>query len=109
MKPVGLSVAAFIDRHNRRRLRVLATGFAPGFVYCGFHEAELQLPRRDSIRTNVPAGTVLFAAGQTAVAATSIRTGWHVIGRTAFQNFYAQRVPPTILVSGDEVQFEVAP
>jgi allophanate hydrolase subunit 1 len=48
---------------------------------------------------------VLFAAGQTAIAATPIRTGWHVIGRTAFQNFDPQRSPPTRLSAGDLVQF----
>ena len=98
----------FIARHNARPLRVLATGFAPGFVYCGFHGESLLLPRREAIRPMVPAGTVLFAAGQTAIAATPIRTGWHVIGRTSFQNFDPERLPPTVLVAGDEVQFRSA-
>jgi allophanate hydrolase subunit 1 len=53
----------------------------------------------------VPAGTVLFAAGQTAIAATPIRTGWHVIGRTRFQNFDPHRAPPTVLAAGDTIQF----
>jgi KipI family sensor histidine kinase inhibitor len=100
-----LTPAAFVARHNERPLRVLATGFAPGFVYCGFHDAALVLPRREAVRPLVQAGTVLFAAGQTAIAATPIRTGWHVIGRTAFQNFDPQRSPPTRLSAGDLVQF----
>jgi KipI family sensor histidine kinase inhibitor len=100
-----LGVSEFVERHNARRLRVLATGFAPGFVYLGFHDAELVLPRRETVRPMVPAGTVLFAAGQTAIAATPIRTGWHVIGRTDFQNFDSQRSPPTLLAAGDEVKF----
>ncbi len=78
----GLAVDEFVERHNRAPLRVLAPGFAPGFVYCGFHADELVVPRRERVRPMVPAGTVLFAAGQTAIAATPIRTGWHVIGRT---------------------------
>lgn len=53
-------------------LRVLATGFAPGFVYCGLHPDDLSVPRREAIRPMVPAGTVLFAAGQTAIAATDL-------------------------------------
>ena len=57
----------------------------------------------------VPAGTVLFAAGQTAIAATPIRTGWHVVGRTQFQNFDPSAEPPTRLAPGDEVSFEVVP
>jgi KipI family sensor histidine kinase inhibitor len=103
-----LSVApdAFVRQHNVRPLRVLATGFAPGFVYCGFHDAELMLPRRESVRPMVPAGTVLFAAGQTAISATPIRTGWHIIGRTSFQNFDPAAEPPTKLRAGDQIVFE---
>ncbi len=105
---LGLSEASFIDRHNREVLRVLATGFAPGFVYCGFHPGDLIVPRRTSVRDSVPAGSILFAAGQTAMAATSVPTGWHLIGRTAFRNFDPQRQPPTQLMAGEHVQFGVA-
>ena len=89
-------------------LRVLATGFAPGFVYCGFHGEGMVLPRRATVRQMVAAGSILFAAGQTAIAATDIPTGWHVIGRTDFRNFSADRNPPTLLRAGDAVCFEVA-
>ena len=102
---LSLSMAAFVEQHNTAALRVLATGFAPGFVYCGFHSSDMVVPRREAVRPMVPAGTVLFAAGQTAIAATPIRTGWHVIGRTAFQNFDPSRSPPTVLNAGDEVSF----
>jgi len=95
----------FIATHNESPLRVLATGFAPGFVYCGFHDRHMVVPRRQQVRPVVPAGTVLFAAGQTAIAATPIRTGWHVIGRTSFANFKATCLPPTILQPGDHVAF----
>lgn len=104
----GTDVAGFVRQHNARPLRVLATGFAPGFVYCGFHDEALVVPRREQVRPMVPAGTVLFAAGQTAIAATPIRTGWHVIARTTFQNFDPKREPPTILGAGDTVRFTVA-
>jgi KipI family sensor histidine kinase inhibitor len=103
---LGVSVAAFVARHNAAPIRVLATGFAPGFVYCGFHPADLRVPRRTTVRASVPAGTVLFAAGQTAIAATSIPTGWHVIGRTAFRNFDPAAEAPTVLRPGDRIAFE---
>lgn len=100
---------AFVTAHNARPLRVLATGFAPGFIYSGFHSAALMLPRRATVRALVPAGTVLFAAGQTAIAATPIPTGWHVIGHTDFRNFDPAAEPPTMLRAGDLVQFEAVP
>jgi len=104
-----LTPEAFIAAHNAAQLRVLATGFAPGFVYCGFHEATLTIPRRSTVRPSVPAGTVLFAAGQTAIAATPIPTGWHVIGHTEFRNFHASATPPTSLSAGDSIRFEAVP
>jgi len=103
---LSLTVEAFVAAHNEARLRVLATGFAPGFVYCGFHREELHLPRRKEVRPRVPAGSVLFAARQTAIAATDIPTGWHVIGRTRLRNFDPARQPPTLLSAGDGIVFE---
>ncbi|MBO9587862.1 allophanate hydrolase subunit 1 [Devosia sp.] len=103
-----ISAEKFMAQHNAVPLRVLATGFAPGFVYCGFHPDALVLPRRDKVRALVPAGSVLFAAGQTAIAATDIPTGWHVIGHTDFSNFDPAAEPPTRLRAGDSVSFEVA-
>ncbi|MFK4811176.1 allophanate hydrolase subunit 1 [Devosia sp. ZW T5_3] len=103
---LGLTADAFVAAHNATTLRVLATGFAPGFVYCGFHPETLVLPRRSVVRRSVPRGSVLFAAGQTAIAATEIPTGWHVIGHTDFANFDVAALPPTTLAPGDQLVFE---
>jgi KipI family sensor histidine kinase inhibitor len=108
-KKLKLSPKAFIAAHNAHPLRVLNTGFAPGFVYCGFHPEHLELPRRTAVRPTVPAGTILFAAGQTAITATAIPTGWHVIGHTDFRNFDPSKDPPTRLREGDEIVFEAKP
>lgn len=103
-----LPPATLIAAHNAAPLRVLASGFAPGFVYCGFHGDALVLPRRRAVRARVEPGSILFAAGQTAIAATPVPTGWHVIGRTDFANFDAGAYPPTLLRAGDSVRFEAA-
>jgi KipI family sensor histidine kinase inhibitor len=102
---LGLSPEDFVAAHARSDLRVLATGFAPGFVYCGLHPENMVLPRRSTIRPKVAAGSVLFAAGQTAIAATDMPTGWHVIGRTDFRNFDPAGEPPTRLAAGDRITF----
>jgi KipI family sensor histidine kinase inhibitor len=101
----GLSPKEFIEAHTASRLRVLATGFAPGFVYCGMHEKKLSVPRRKKIHAMVAPGSIIFAAGQTAIVATQVPTGWHVIGRTDFMNFDPTRFPPTRLVAGEEIRF----
>ena len=95
----------FIDLHAETGLRVLATGFAPGFVYCGFHHDLPAVPRRKHVRRQVSAGSILFAAGQTAITATSVPTGWHVIGRTNFCNFDVDQAHPTQLNAGDGIAF----
>ena len=103
-----LTPDAFIAAHNAQELRVLATGFAPGFVYCGLHPQALTLPRRSEVRPMVPPGTILFAAGQTAITATELPTGWHIIGHTDFNNFDPGVSPPTRLAPGDHLSFAVA-
>lgn len=103
---LGMDSHTFIARHNGAPLRILATGFAPGFVYCGLHAEDMRLPRRNAVRDRVPPGSVLFAAGQTAITSTPIPTGWHVIGRTDFSNFDPAGTPPTLLRAGDSVIFE---
>jgi KipI family sensor histidine kinase inhibitor len=105
---LGRSVDAFVAAHNAAPLRVLATGFAPGFIYCGMHAEDMVVPRRPGVRRQVQAGTVLFAAGQTAVTSTHIPTGWHVIGHTSFRNFDSAVDPPSAVVAGDSIQFEAA-
>lgn len=102
---LGMSVEDFIKAHNQNPLQVLATGFAPGFVYCGMHDDTLKLPRRQVVRDFVPAGTILFAANQTAITATAMPTGWHAIGRTTFNNFDPSKANPTQLDPGDLVVF----
>ena len=102
---LGMSVDAFVTAHNDTELRVLATGFAPGFVYCGMHDAALVLPRRPTVRPSVPPGSILFAAGQTAITATEMPTGWHVIGRTDFCNFDPRAAVPTQFAAGDQIRF----
>ncbi len=106
---LDMTPSQFVAAHNAGALRVLATGFAPGFVYCGLHPDELVLPRRTEVRPSVPPGSVLFAAGQTAITATEMPTGWHVIGHTDFANFDPTAEPPTRLCAGDTVTFEAAP
>jgi len=106
---LGLDVPAFIAAHGAEPLRVLSVGFAPGFVYCGLHDEVMLVSRRETVRQTVPPGSVLFAARQTAIAATSIPTGWPVIGRTRFVNFDPASNPPARIRAGDRVAFEQAP
>ncbi|MCB1598588.1 MAG: 5-oxoprolinase subunit PxpB [Lysobacterales bacterium] len=101
----GLSAKQVIDVHAGTLYRVAMTGFQPGFPYLlGLPEA-LHLPRRSSIRSSVPAGSVALAGAQTGIYPASSPGGWHLIGRTALSLFDCQRQPEVWLQPGDAVRF----
>lgn len=103
---LDMDTETFISRHAGKPLDVLAIGFAPGFLYCGMHAPDMVVPRLQSVRRSVPPGSILFAAGQTAIAATSVPTGWPLIGRTDMINFDPLATPVVSILAGDSVLFE---
>ncbi len=106
VKILNLSIDKFVQLHSQKKLNILTCGFAPGFVYCGMHPKSLNIARREKLHANVKKGTILFAAGQSAITATNVPTGWHIIGHTDFDNFDENKNPPTILRAGDMVEFK---
>src|SRR4051812_38348156 len=92
-------------RHAAARYRVLMVGFAPGHPYMGGLDAKLALPRRDTPRANVPAGSVAIANQQTVVYPYAIPGGWNIIGRTPLIGFDAMRPKPSLFAAGDRVRF----
>jgi inhibitor of KinA len=102
----GLSAAEVVERHSAVTYHVYMVGFLPGYPYLGDLPPELALPRRDSPRTVVPAGSVAIATTLTAVYALECPGGWHLIGRTPARLWDLRREPPAILAAGDQVRFE---
>jgi KipI family sensor histidine kinase inhibitor len=92
-------------RHAAGRYRVLMVGFAPGHPYIGGLDPKLALPRRDTPRAIVPAGSVAIANQQTVVYPYAIPGGWSVIGRTPLISFDAMRPRPSLFAAGDRVRF----
>lgn len=89
-------------------LRVYLHGFAPGFAYLGGVPSALDLPRRNTPRAPVPAGSVLLAAGQAALCPISMPTGWWVVGHTDEALFDASADPPVPVLPGDLVRLVAA-
>ena len=77
---VGIPVAEVVARHAAPRYTVLFLGFAPGFAYLGEVDPLLQVPRRSTPRTRVPAGAVAIAGPHTAVYPGGTAGGWVLIG-----------------------------
>jgi KipI family sensor histidine kinase inhibitor len=102
----GLEPRDVIEIHQASVYRVFVIGFVPGFGYLGPLDARLSLPRRDSPRQRVPAGSVAIAERQTAIYPSVTPGGWHLIGSTDAIMFDPSREQPSILRAGDSVKFE---
>lgn len=80
---LSLPVETVIALHQQPTYHVYAVGFRPGFPYAGYLKEPLAgLPRRDSPRSRVPAGSVAVAGRQTGVYPEESPGGWHLLGRT---------------------------
>jgi KipI family sensor histidine kinase inhibitor len=80
-------------------------GFAPGFTYLTGLDPRLQLPRRPTPRTRVPAGSVAMATRFTAVYPAASPGGWNLLGHTDAVPWDVEREKPALIEPGDRVQF----
>ncbi len=101
----GLSEAEVAAVHSGVEYVVYAMGFMPGFPYLGVVPERIRVPRLDSPRPAVPAGSVGIAGAQTGIYPAATPGGWRLIGRTDLQLFDPARRPPAILAPGDRVRF----
>jgi 5-oxoprolinase (ATP-hydrolysing) subunit B len=97
-----------VRRHTAPEYTVAFLGFSPGFPYLVGLDPALEVPRRDTPRTSIPAGSVGLAGGQTGVYPTASPGGWQLIGRTEVTLFDPDRDPPALLGPGSRLRFTVA-
>jgi inhibitor of KinA len=101
----GLSPRQVIERHSETAYHVYMIGFMPGLAYLGDVPAELVLPRRQSPRQQVPAGSLAIATTMTCVYPIECPAGWHLIGRSPVEFLSKRPTPTTLLAPGDQVIF----
>ena len=102
----SLSVEATIRLHASTVYRVYMLGFTPGFPYLGTVPEPLAMPRLDTPRTSVPAGSVGIAGRQTGIYPSATPGGWRLIGRTPVPLIRGTGGAPFLLAPGDEVRFD---
>jgi len=105
MRTLGITREQLIVTHTRPIYRVFLVGFVPGWAYLGPLPEELYLPRQQTPRMQVPAGSVAIAARQTGIYPLPTPGGWHLIGRTSVKLFLPNSDPPCLFRSGDRVKF----
>jgi KipI family sensor histidine kinase inhibitor len=104
----GLTEADVVRFHTESPWRVAFGGFAPGFAYLVTDGDPLDVPRRATPRTAVPAGAVGLAGAFTGVYPRSSPGGWQLIGRTDAALWDETADPPALLRPGTLVRFREA-
>jgi KipI family sensor histidine kinase inhibitor len=104
-----MTPAEVVAVHTGTDFVVAFCGFSPGFAYCTGLPEELAVPRLDSPRPRVPAGSVGLAGEFTGVYPRSSPGGWRLLGRTDATLWDAAAEQPALLAPGTRVRFvEVA-
>jgi inhibitor of KinA len=101
----SLTPDAIVMLHSSAEYTVACIGFMPGFPFLTGLPQQLRVPRLESPRTKVSAGSVAIANAQAGVYPLESPGGWNVLGRTPLQLFRVNESPPTLLRPGDCVQF----
>lgn len=108
---LGWSAEALIRWHTGADWMAGFAGFAPGFMYCvraegsnGRAEAPT-VPRLETPRTTVPAGSVALAGEFSAVYPRGSPGGWQLIGHTDEPLVDFTLDPPTRLQPGDRIRY----
>lgn len=95
-----------INIHSSAIYKVYMIGFVPSFAYLGGLDLQLASPRKATPRQKVPEGSVGIAGQQTGIYPLETPGGWQIIGRTPLKLFDVNRTQPSLLKSGDSVQFK---
>jgi KipI family sensor histidine kinase inhibitor len=102
---VGVPVAEVVRRHTGSSYVTAFIGFAPGFAYLTGLDPSLHLPRLETPRTRVPAGSVAIAGEFAAVYPRESPGGWRLLGRTDAPLWDLARDEPALLRPGTHVTF----
>jgi KipI family sensor histidine kinase inhibitor len=105
----GLTREEVIALHTGSPWTVAFAGFAPGFGYLTGGDPRLDVPRRASPRTRIPAGSVGLAGRFSGVYPNDSPGGWQLIGSTEARIWDLDRPEPALLVPGVRVTFRAVP
>lgn len=103
---LGTDVDGVVNLHCSAEYRVGFMGFAPGFGYLEGLPKALQLPRRSTPRTRVPAGSLGIAGAYSAIYPGASPGGWLLLGHTDVKLFNPSSEPPALLRPGLRVKFD---
>ncbi|HCR72464.1 MAG TPA: allophanate hydrolase [Anaerolineae bacterium] len=100
-----LSIQEIIKIHSEKEYQIYMMGFTPGFPYMGILDSRLEMPRLQTPRTSVQAGSVAIAGSQTGIYPLDSPGGWHLLGWTTLKLFDPTSETPFLFSPGDTVKF----
>ncbi|MDR3221723.1 MAG: 5-oxoprolinase subunit PxpB [Candidatus Accumulibacter sp.] len=101
----GLAREAVIELLLGTTFQVYMIAFMPGFPYMGGLPEALEMPRLKSPRKAVPARSLAVAGAMCAIYPWESPGGWRLLGRTPIPLFSARDEAPSLLASGDRVNW----
>jgi KipI family sensor histidine kinase inhibitor len=102
---IGVTPDEVVAMHTGSPWTVAFAGFAPGFGYLTGGDPRLDVPRRSSPRTRIPAGSVGLAGRYSGVYPSDSPGGWQLIGSTPTRMWDLARSEPALLTPGVRVTF----
>jgi inhibitor of KinA len=102
---LGLPVSELVRMHAGARHLVYFIGFTPGLPYMSGMPERIHLPRLETPRTRVPAGSVGIGGAQCCVYSVESPGGYWVLGRTPLRLYDPGAAEPVLLRPGDQVTF----
>ena len=102
----GLTPDALIAQHSAPVYGVDLIGFTPGFTYLAGLPKSLYLPRRDTPRIRLPAGSIGIAGAYSGIYAMAGPGGWSIIGITEDVLFDSELPDPFLVKPGMTIRFE---
>ena len=102
---LGLSVDDLVRLHAGAEYLVYFIGFTPGLPYMTGAPERLTIPRLDTPRVKVPAGSVAIGGTQCCVYSVESPGGFWLLGRTPVRLYDPAAAEPILLRPGDRVRF----
>jgi inhibitor of KinA len=102
---LNLAVDELVRLHASADYVVYFIGFTPGLPYMTGMPTRIHLPRLDTPRTKVPAGSVGIGGIQCCIYSLESPGGYWILGRTPLRLYDPDAADPVLLRPGDRVRF----
>ena len=102
---LGMSVSQLVQAHCDQTYSVAFFGFLPGFAYMFGWPTKWSLPRMESPRPRVAAGSVALAGSQCGIYPVESPGGWRILGRTPLKVIDTTRPQFSLFTIGAQVRF----